>query len=141
MPSGSYDASSRNIVALLILRVELTPLHAFGSSILLLALLGMFKSTGDRIGPATLARSALDLLGFLVWTFQDFEIGGREIALASLTRSALPPFTGITGRVALVEDGNQIALACLKLHAGVGLWEEIVEKTAEFEFGRVDGLL
>lgn len=75
-------------------------------------------------------------------TLQYFQIRRGQVARAAITRTALPPFAGLASRIGLGENGYEVALSAFEFHGGVvALWEVVVHEAAEFELGRVDGLL
>lgn len=119
------------------LRVKVASLHAISRGILLLALLGGAR---QRVCAAGVG-DGLDLLDILAGALEHLEIGRGQVSLAAVAGTALPPLAGLAGRVVLGQDGNEVALAGLELHAVAGLGEEVKLQTAELELGGVDGLL
>lgn len=112
-------------------------MHAINGSVLLLALLGRIR---QGVCSAVFS-NGLDLLDFGARSAEDLKVRRGEVSLAAVSSATLPPFAGLTSGVILGENGNEVALAGLELHAIVGLRKEIEQETAEFEFGRIDGLL
>ncbi len=119
------------------LRVKVTPLHAIGRDIVLLAL---FRSAGQGVCAGAVG-NGLDLLDLLARALENLEVGGREITLTAVAGAALPPLAGLAGRIALGEDGDKVALLGVKLHAVVVLGRKVKEEAAKLELGGVDGLL